>query len=195
MSQIRKIQRSATKKDIEDNDVEVVPVNHLMLPVGKVLSDPVRGEHLTLPLFGWVATRAKEGTPLVMLVLVLLDKETQETKGTLQVELPVFTETEKATLSVLEGYGWDGRVWPENGGWPNGEEAETEYLTDLLAKAQLRNTFVFPPGGSGFTAQTVNVSRAKGPFLMPPLLDPKVEASEERLSVFRELVTNPKMFR
>lgn len=194
MSQLRKIQRNVEKRDEEENSEELVPANHLMLPVGKVLSAPVRGEHLTLPLFGWTAARAKEGTPLVMLVLVLLNPETFEMTGTLQVEMPVFTETEHATLSVLQGYGWDGRIWPTEPGWPDGNQAEEDNLRDLLSKAKLKATFVFPPRESGVSAQTVNISRARGPFLMPPLLDPDMEPDQELLAKFREVVTSPKKF-
>lgn len=194
MSQLRKIQRNVNKQDAAENDEEVVPPNHLMLPVGKVLSAPVRGEHLTLPLFGWVAARAKEATPLVMLVVILIDPETQEPKGTLQLEFPVFIETEMATLSVLRGYGWDGRIWPTEPGWPEGNDVEEENLKDLLKKSGLKASFVFPPSESGYSAQTVNISRAKGPFLMPPLLDPETEAPAEILSKFREVVVDPKKF-
>lgn len=194
MSQLRKIQRSVQRKEDEENNEEIIPVDHKKLPVGKVLSDPVRGEHLTIPLFGWVALRAQEATPLVMLVVVLLDPETKDTKGTLQIEFPIFTETEDSTLSVLEGYGWDGRLWPTDEGWPTGDEVEETQLKELLRQANLKATFVFPPGSSGYSAQMVNITRARGPFLMPPLLDPDSKPSQERLERFRQVVTNPKLF-
>lgn len=192
MSQLRKIQRQVQKN--EEAGVEEVPVNHLMLPVGKVLSDPVRGEHLSFPLFGWVAARAKERTPLVMLAVILLDLETQETKGTLQIEFPIFTETEATTLSVLTGYGWDGRIWPEEAGWPD-EGDDAEHLRRLLKEAHLKNTFVFPPQpDGGYFTQTVNISRARGPFLMPPLIDSETSPDPELLEKFRRLVVDPKKF-
>lgn len=179
-----------------DRPDEAKSVNHLKLPVGKVLSAPVKGKFLSLPLFGWVGIREKENTPLVMLVLMLFRSvEDPEPRGTIQVELPVMEDTELATLDALERFGWDGRIWPEEDGWPEAGSDDAENLMALLEQSgNLKNTFVFPPRDEGSVAIEVDVQRARGPFLMPPLSKPENPPDEGRLKRLRELCADPVIF-
>jgi hypothetical protein len=191
MSQLRKIQRNGEKLEAEAEEADI-PEHHLKLPVGKVLTAPVKGDFLTIPLCAWFSRRLKVGTPLLMLRLLLISgPEDGQPKGLLEIELPIFDDTERATLAVLNRYGWDGRVWPLDEGWPNGNSDEENQLRALLEQAKLQATLTFPPGETGISAQAVTVSRARGPFLMPPLPAPEGEADPEKLARFRELYMDP----
>lgn len=168
--------------------------DHRKLPVGTILSNPIKGDFLALPLFGWVAKRAKVETPLVMLVTMLIrSAEDPHPKGTLQIELPVVEETELATVAALERFGWDGRVWPVDDGWPTGSTNDEEQILALMEQAKLRATMTFPSGENGVSAQSVSVQRAKGPFLMPPLPTAK-DVDPKKLQRLRELCENPRIF-
>jgi len=187
MSQLRKIQRNAEKE--EDS---LIPDNHHKLPVGKILTEPVKGEFMALPLIAWVSLRQKTKVPLVM-IRALLFKSVEEPApvGMIQIELPVLEDTELGVLNALERFGWDGRIWPLEPGWPDGDDNEVTNLSQILKQAALKNTLIFPPGDSGVAAQPVTVERAKGPFLMAPLPTPEKEPDAFRLAALRELCRNP----
>lgn len=185
------------KRKIEKNRPEESKgIDHLKLPVGKILSDPVKGKFLTLPLFGWVGVREKKDTPLVLLVLMLFrSMEDPRPKGTLQIELPVHEDTELAVLAALERFGWDGRIWPEDEGWPPDDSDDASNLMAFLEQSgNLKNTFTFPPGEEGNAAVEVDVQRARGPFLMPPLPPMEGEPDQFKLTRLRELCNNPVIF-
>lgn len=190
MSQLRKLQRNI-KRDLDITDV---PTDHLKLPVGQVTSAPVKGEFLALPLFGWVGLRRQTDTPLVMVVALLMREGGDPSpRGTIQLELPVFEDTELATLGVLERFGWDGRVWPTEEGWPSGITEEEIQLRALMDQAGLQATLTFPPNEMGYMAQPLNVTRAKGPFLMPPLPELETEPDPIKLERLRALCQDPKV--
>jgi hypothetical protein len=187
MSLLRKIQRNVERDD-------EVPLDHQKLPVGKVVSSPVKGDFLALPIFAWVARRAKTQVPLVMITVVLVGTDgSPSPRGTLQIELPIYEDTELAVLAYLERFGWDGRVWPLDEGWPSGETSEEAALKGLMDQAQLKATFTFPPGEKGVALQPVTVSRARGPFLMPPLPAPEVETDPVKLQKLRDICAQPQM--
>lgn len=179
----------------QHRDEETKGHDHRKLPVGTVVSSPIKGEFLALPLFGWVATRDKVGTPLVMIVALLIRSiEDPKPRGTLQIELPILEETELATIAALERFGWDGRVWPVDEGWPTGSDMDEVQITTLMEQAHLRATLTFPPGPNGVAAQTVNVQRAKGPFLMPPLPTPEGDVDPVKRERLKQLCENPRIF-
>jgi len=186
-----RILRRDSRKRTEGHEA----ADHLKLPVGKVLSDPVKGDFLALPLFGWVGLREQKGTPLVMLVVMLIPSiEDTKPRGTLQLELPVFEgETELPILAALERFGWDGRIWPRDPGWPT-EGDDADNLRELLKQAKLAHTLVFPTGDSGHALQSVSIQRARGPFLMPPLPQPEGDVDQWKLERLRELCKNPEVF-
>lgn len=189
MSQLRKLQRTV---DRQDEASVVVPDNHRELPVGRLLSTPIKGDFLAIPLFGWVSLRRGTGTPLVMLTLLLMRSlEDPAIRGTLQIELPVFEKTELATLAALERFGWDGRAWPTDEGWPSGDSVEEANIRALMEQAKLRATLTFPPGEKGVSIQSVTVSRARGDFLMPPLAESEGEPNPVKLARIRELCADP----
>lgn len=171
------------------------PEGHHKLPTGEVVSDPVKGDFLAIPLFGWVSLRNKTDTPLVMLaVLLIRSLEDPQPRGTLRIELPVFDDTEAATVAALERFGWDGRVWPVDDGWPAGSEEDENQIIELMDQAGLRATMTFPPGEKGIQAQPVTVQRARGPFLMPPLPEPETDPNPVVVEKLRHLCENHKLF-
>lgn len=173
---------------------EAKGLDHRKLPVGQVMSKPVRGEHLALPLFGWVANRDKVGTPLVMVgCLLLRHAGDSQIRGMFQLELPVVEETELATAAALERFGWDGRVYPNDEGWPEGT-ADQEQIDALMATANLRATMTFPPGDQGTQAPTVKIERAQGPFLMPPLPEPEAPPNPMLVERLKQLCADPQVF-
>ncbi len=188
MSKLRTIRRNVERKHDEDVEDETIPDNHLKLPVGQVLVSPdtVKGEYIAIPLLGWFARRLKTRIPLVMIRFMLFDADTMPS-GIFQVEFPVYPETEHDTLRYLEDLGWDGRIWPENPGWPDGDEVESANLRATLETAGLSETLVFPPKaeGAATTAVKVVVERETGPFVMPAL--EKATGEEKHYDRFREL--------
>lgn len=170
-------------------------IDHRKLPVGKLVSPPIKGEFLSLPLLSWIGVREKVDTPLVLLVVMLFKSmEDMEPRGTLQIELPVIEETQLATVAFLESYGWDGRIWPHDEGWPlEGTDEETNTRA-MIEQAELSNTLVFPGADEGFNPPLVKVGRARGPFLMPPLPKPETEPDLLKVEKLTELCNNPSLF-
>ncbi len=190
MGQLRKLQRNVERQ--ENEGTIDVPVNHRDLPQGKLLSPPIKGDFLALPLFGWVATRAGDRVPVVMLTLLLMRSvEDPLPRGTLSVTLPVIESTELAVLAALERFGWDGRVWPTDEGWPSGDGVDEAQVRKLMKDGNLRTTLTFPPNDKGVALQSVTVSKAQGPFLMPPLPEPEGPADPDRLARLRGLCADP----
>lgn len=170
---------------------ETKGLDHRKLPVGQVMTAPIKGEFQGLPLFGWVATRAKTDTPLVMVVLLLMrGTEDPVPRGTLQLEVPIHEDTELATVATLEKLGWDGRVWPGDDGWPEGSDDE-EQLQMLMEQASLRASLTFPPGEQGHATLPVNVQRAQGPFLMPPFPEPETPPDQALVDKLRQISKTP----
>jgi hypothetical protein len=194
MSLSRRLQRK--KQQREEKEAQGPKgQDHRKLPVGKLISPPVKGDFLCLPLFGWVAIREKADTPLVMLVVTLIRSTEDPTpRGTLQIELPVWPETERATVAALARFGWDGRIWPKEDGWPEGDETDSQNLIELMSQAKLRNTMTFPPDDRGVACQSVTVARARGPFLMPPLEVPEGDVDPFLLERLQALCEDPKPF-
>jgi len=173
---------------------EAKGIDHKKLPVGQVISHPVKGKFLALPLFGCIGLREKVDTPLVLLTCLLMSSPDEpKPAGTLRIELPVIEETEMATVAALERFGWDGRVWPEDEGWPSGTDDEIS-IRALLNQANLAATMTFPSEDQGTKTQTVSIERAKGPFLMPPLPDPEPTPDLHLVERLRGVIRNPAMF-
>lgn len=180
---------------------EAKGIDHHLLPVGKVIAGmdptkPIRGKYQAMPLFGYVSLRDKTDTPLVMLTVLLMKVEEGDISvaGSMSLELPVFPETETGILWALERLGWDGRVWPVDDGWPHGDEANEMQLLELMENAKLRASLTFPPSDVGAAAIEVDVQRANGPFLMPPLPEPEAPGDPVKLAKLRAMCENPKVF-
>jgi len=191
----RKVRRST--------ESELVTEAQQRLPVGKVVSAPVKGEFRGLPLMGWISLRKNSEVRLLMLALLLIRDE--GVKGILHVEIPIYPETETDAIRLLQSFGWDGRTWPTDPGWPTGTEDEANHR-HFLEQSGLVASLIFPPvEGGQHATMNVNVQRAKGNFFMPPIgvkleedSAPLPEAAEEpdpKLVVrFQELCQNFKVF-
>jgi hypothetical protein len=139
----------------------------------------------------------RERIPLVMLHVALLGKQDHVMHGTLEVELPLYIETEAATLAALDRYGWAGTTWALGEAAPQGDEGVGQQLTGLITQAaeNLRATLLFTSGPDGMPAQEVEITRAQGRFLMPPLEKPERAPDPERLRAFRAIVRDyPRFF-
>lgn len=166
----------------------------LRLPVGQIVSAPAKGDFLALPLFGWVSVRPS-GIPLIIVASLLMRSLTNmKARATFKLELPIYPETEVATLAVLERFGWDGRIWPRDAGWPTGTGQDEENILALMNAAGLVSTLTFSPQDKGILAQPVHVARAQGPFLMPPFAAPDEPPSEEKMALLRKLYGEPEIF-
>jgi hypothetical protein len=178
-SSARKIKRKQDLAAKEAHNAELTE-EQMRLPSGKVITSPVRGVFQTFPLLGWVARRQKSDTPLVMLALALLRSD--KMFGVLHVELPFYKgETDAAVVEALKRYGWKGGFWQQGSEeWPTGDPANEEQLDVLLHEsASLKGTLTFPPSEEGQAVQEVEIGRARGSFLMPPL--PEAEEPDEAL--------------
>lgn len=175
-------------------------IDHNRLPTGTVAGVPIRGTFAALPLFGYVSLRNRTNIPLVMLTVLLLkgDEEGGEAslrpRGTLNIEFPIYPETMDATVNMLDKLGWDGRVWPNDEGWPTGDATVEPEVIALMESAKLRATMTFPPSPQGNATMPVNVERAQGPFLMPPLTEPEGPVNAEKKDKLRLLCENPRLF-
>lgn len=197
MSLSRKIERKQmlnTEKAVEKG--EMLTEAQKRYPTGQIITAPIKGEFTTFPLLGWVALRAQEQIPLVMLALALLKGD--KICGTLHMEIPIYEgETDKAALAALKRYGWNGQVWkPGDEHWPTGDAANEEQVQQLLNNANLRATLTFPPDAEtgDINAQTVEVLRAKGPFFMQPLPESEEEPDPQELEAFINLCRNVAQF-
>lgn len=160
-SLLKKLRKKTTKPS-----VGLLTSDQRLLPVGEVIGDPVRGVLQALPVFGCFARR-KSGEPLLYLALTLLDLEKDASLGGFILKAPVDASTLKPIVSTLQRLGWDGTIEPFPGTTQEGELPFVE------------SSFKFQPTEHGYPTLEVEVLRAQGPFLMPPLietagLDPKL---------------------
>lgn len=180
-----------TIKRQKDRDSDELPLAQQRLPTGRILTEPAKGKFMSVAMIGWIGIRERDRIPLVMLVVGLLPQEAEQVAplATLEIELPLYGETMAATVAALERYGWSGQTWTEGDNrWPTGSEDEHE-LAGLLAQVGLRATFTFPPDAvtGDVRAQAVEVTRASGRFLMPPLEEPTEPPDPERVKALNEL--------
>lgn len=159
------------------------------VPTGKVGPGRVSaGSYLALPVLAWVVDRA------VVLAAALLDEKTQRKQGTIAMRFPVTPTTEAYIVAVLGEFGWDGRVWPDDPGWPTGT-FEERAMWQLVTGAGLSATFTFPPTQRGALAHKVTVPMTGGLFSLDPLVRPAaVQPDAERIQKLRQLCADPKVF-
>lgn len=194
MSITRKLQRNYEKQQEKEEHESLLTPEQMKLPSGKVVTSPVKGEFMTLPLLGWCAIRKREEIPLVMLGLALLKDNT--IRGVLHIELPVYKdETDRAVVAALERYGWTGDVWkPGSELWPTGDAENQDQLVAMMKQAGLSASLTFPPNETGnVSAQAVEVMRARGDFLMPPLPEPE-SVNEDLLQKLHAILQNASQF-
>lgn len=187
-SSLRKIKRQ------KDRASDELPLREQKLPTGRIVSGTARGVFTAIPLLGYVAARDRDRIPLVMLLLGLvkpnLSPEESLDPAFLEVEIPLYLDTEAATIAALERFGWGGLSWALNEPPPFESWSTAEELTILMGTQRLQRTLIFAPDPvtGGQPAQDVEVMRARGRFLMPPLEAPIEPPKAELVKALRDLV-------
>jgi hypothetical protein len=188
---LRKLKRQ------HDRDSNELSPAQQKLPRGRVVGDPLKGTFLSIPIFGWIAFREGDRIPLIKLALGLLENDEEHlNKGLLELEIPLYPDTEAAALTVLDRYGWTGAIWAIGDPPPFGDQDAADSFIGLLSAVGLAATLLFGPDRetSKNPALSIEVLRAKGPFLMPPLDQPAEPPPPERLSILRDLASNYQRF-
>lgn len=115
--------------------------------------------------------------------------------GVLNWVLPFNPSTEATIAKLLVSLGWDGRVWPEEPGWPTGKEAEG--LQSLVKGQNLHGTMTFPPNAeNGNATLRQDILRTSANFpLSPELADGVgVEPSPEIIEKLRKVAADPETY-
>jgi hypothetical protein len=84
-------------------------------------------------------------TSFLLLVAFLLRISDESHVGVLHWMMPFNPRTEGAVTRLLCCFGWDGRVWPEDTGWPGEKSQEAVGLRSLLKGQNILGTLTFPP--------------------------------------------------
>lgn len=164
---------------------------------GMMLTDGAKpGPYRLLPLMGYIGKRGE--TPYLIVQGLLLRTFDDRQVGMLSWTIPLTDATQPAALDLLVGLGWDGRLWPNDAGWPDGDPREAEGLRKLLRECRLDASLVFPPV-EGLGCRTIRVLVAKKggePFPMPPALseEDRVEVGPGLADKFAALVADPSVF-
>ena len=123
------------------------------------------GLYRFMPLIG--CTRPKEGQVYLHLSGVLLRPFESKHEGTMSWYAPLSDESLVPLAELLVALGWDGRVWPNDAGWPDGDDREAAGLEQLLKEGHLDASMVFPPDPKK-GSKVINVLvGGSDPFPMP----------------------------
>lgn len=163
------------------------------LCVAKVTSgDQVRpGPYNLLPIVCSVH-KAKNGS-FVLLTSFLLRISDEAHVGVMNWMLPFNERTETTVANLLASLGWDGRVWPEESGWPGDDTKEATGLRTLLKGQNLHSTLTFPPdpkNGNAILRQEVLRASADFP-LSPDIEDGARVATLEMIERLRKMAEDP----
>lgn len=165
--------------------------------VAKVTSgDQVRpGPYNLLPVICGI--HKGKTTNFVLLTAFLLRISDDAHVGNLNWVLPLNTNTEVALTKLLVSLGWDGRVWPEEPGWPGEGSKEAEGLQALVKGQNLHGTMTFPPDPeNGNATLRQDILRTSADFPLSPELEEGVgvEPSPEMVEKLRKLAADPQAF-
>lgn len=152
------------------------------------------GPFRLLPVLGWL--RPQEKYLFLALSTIMLRVYDDRHMGTLGWSIPITERTERKVCGLLTSFGWDGRIWPQDPGWPDDAPTELAGLQPLLRDARLISTFVFPPEVQGSRVLRVDVSKISTDFPLPyecPSADYE-EPTEQQWDKFKALCQDPSMF-
>jgi hypothetical protein len=162
------------------------------LCLAKVTSgDEVRpGPYFLLPVL--CSLHKGRNTSYVLLTSFLLRISDDAHVGVMNWALPFNERTEQTVATLLVSLGWDGRVWPQEPGWP-GDSKEADGLKTLLAGQDLLATLTFPPDAeAGNATIRQEVLRTSANFPMNPDLNGEgKEPTPEHLAKLRKLAEDP----
>lgn len=128
----------------------------------------------------------------VLLTAFLLRIADESHVGVMNWLLPFTPRMETTVAKLLVSLGWDGRVWPEDSGWP-GEGKEANGLRALLRGQKLIGTLTFPPdpnNGNAILRQEILRTSANFP-LSPEVEGGGCEPTPELIDKLRKLATDP----
>ena len=133
---------------------------------------------------------------IVFLTSFLLRPRDDHHVGVVDWLLPFNERTEGTIAKLLVALGWDGRVWPDDEGWP-GQGQEAQGLRTLLASPGLRATLTFPPAANGSNATLrQEILKQSSEFYMPPDVgNDDVVVTPEHLEKLRSLAADPSIFK
>lgn len=154
--------------------------------------DQVRpGPYNLLPILASMHT-VKE-VKFVLLASFLLRIADEAHVGVMNWMLPFNERTEKTVAKLLVSLGWDGRVWPEEPGWPGDDTKEATGLRTLLKGQNLLATLTFPPDGeNGNAILRQEILRGSADFpLSPHVEEGSKEPTPEMIEKLRKLAADP----
>jgi len=155
--------------------------------------DQVRpGPYNLLPVLGSMH-KGKHDNSFVLITSFLLRISDEAHIGVMNWALPFNERTEKTIATLLASFGWDGRVWPEETGWPGDETKEAAGLRALLKGQKLAATLTFPPdpdNGNAVLRQEILRTSADFP-LSPEVTNGSKEATPEMIEKLRKLAEDP----
>jgi hypothetical protein len=163
------------------------------LALAKVTSGEIRpGPYNILPVL-CTMHRAKTSV-YVLLSSFLLRIPDDKHMGVMNWLLPYNERTALTVCKLLVSLGWDGRVWPDDAGWPTGTEADG--LRQVLKGQNLTATLTFPPDPkNGNFCLRQEVLRSNADFaLCPDVDDGAREPTPEHLEKLRQLAIDPSIF-
>lgn len=146
-----------------------------------------------LPVIGWI--RVEHGHPFLTLSCIMLKVLDDRHLGTLSWNIPLNPRTERTAATLLASLGWDGRVWPQDRGWPDGLAEETGLHT-LLNDAQIGATMTFPPKAQGSLVLRVEVAKMSNDFPLNPEVpaEDRREPTDELVDRLHQLTAEPETF-
>lgn len=159
-------------------------------------SNPKPGTYRFMPLLGHISVYSGQ-TYLIIQGILLLTYQDKHA-GTISWTIPLNKGTKEEGLALLAALGWDGRVWPDDAGWPDGDQHEATGLERLLYESYIDASLVFPPHPErGSRVIRVLVSKSNGRFPMPIQLEEEdlVAVTPELRSRFDVLVADPSIFK
>ena len=132
---------------------------------------------------------------VVLITCFLLRIADDKHVGVLDWIIPWNPRTEATAAKLLVGFGWDGRVWPDDEGWP-GNEQEGTGLRTLLSASGFRATLTFPPASDG-SNRTLRqeVLRSSQAFPLCPEVHNDIVVTPEHIEKLRTLMEDTSIFR
>jgi len=146
-----------------------------------------------MPILGWIEPR---DTPYAMLTGTLLRIADQSYGGSASWRIPATPANHEALLTLLASLGWDGRIWPDDGGWPSGAPEE-EGLRTLVQRVPLASTFSFAPDPvKGTRVLKVLVPKTQGHMLLAPEVvdEDRILPTDALRTRYEQVLADPSIF-
>ncbi len=157
------------------------------------------GPFRMLPLLAYLRQDEGDPCPNLWVYSTVLLNYADTHRGLLNWRIPLTERNIPVAVRLLGSLGWDGRVWPQDGGWPEESSQESVGLRLIMTDMGMGSIMVFPPDAErGSAALSFLVSRSNGhQFVLPPQssLEEGVEVRQDLDERLRGLMTNLDLFR